>query len=771
MIQENILYPVLCTRGMQVFPNNEIIVEVGRESSIRATTLATDLNNNLIVVVSQIDPMIDSPEVSDLFTVGTVAEIQSVVKNKDNSLKVTIKGIKRARLRDLTLQEGYFTTHVDILEDIHGDEAVEVALVRQVIKSIDEFSSLLPNLPKDLVANFSKGILANELADGLCQHFPMHVDRRQELLEALEINERLKLLIVEISDEQQIAMIEQMISQKVQERINENQKEFYLREKLKVIKEELGDVTNRDDDVQDMRDLINSNPYPDHVKEKALEELMRFEMMHTGASEANVVRSYLDWLLKTPWYQKSTDQDDLHIVEDILNEDHFGLDKIKERILEYIAVKKMTDSLKAPILCLTGPPGVGKTSLAKSIARSLNREFVKISLGGVKDESEIRGHRRTYLGSMPGRIIQGMKKAGVINPVFLLDEIDKMASDYKGDPASAMLEVLDPQQNQFFSDHYLEENYDLSNVLFIATANYLENIPPALKDRLEVIQLSSYTEQEKLAIAKQHLVRKQIQENGLKASQMKINDEALMLMIQHYTRESGVRQLERVIAKVCRKVVTNILKEKYKSVTITKNNLDEYLGKKIFEHNLKEKESEVGLVTGLAYTQFGGDILPIEVTYFSGKGQLIITGQLGDVMKESARIALDLVKSQANKYNIAEDFFTKNDIHLHVPEGAVPKDGPSAGIAMTTAFLSAFTNQKVSAVTGMTGEVTLRGHVLPIGGLKEKSIAAHRSGLKNIIIPKGNEKDVEDIPDIVREQLNIVLVDNIENVFEEIFKL
>ncbi|MGL4382280.1 MAG: endopeptidase La, partial [Bacilli bacterium] len=476
---------------------------------------------------------------------------------------------------------------------------------------------------------------------------------------------------------------------------------------------------------------------------------------------------YIDWIMSLPWHEASLDEEDFNKVESILNNDHYGLEKVKERIMEYLAVVKVTKSLKAPIICLVGPPGVGKTSIAKSIARALNKEFVKVSLGGVKDESEIRGHRRTYLGAMPGRIIQGMKKAKVTNPVFLLDEIDKMSSDYKGDPSSAMLEVLDPEQNSMFSDHYLEESYDLSNVMFIATANYLGNIPVELRDRLEIIELSSYTEHEKVMIAKNHLVEKQAQVHGLKKSDLKLSDSILKFIIQRYTREAGVRQLERVIAKIARKVVVANLKEEPKT-PFTQDKIIAYLGKPIFNHSSKESKDEVGVVTGLAYTAFGGDILPVEVNYFKGKGRLVITGQLGDVMKESATIALDFVKANAKKYNINEDLFETIDIHLHVPEGAVPKDGPSAGVTMSTAIISALTNRKVNRNIGMTGEVTLRGNVLPIGGLKEKSISAHRSGLKKILVPKENEKDLEDIPNEVASQLDVVLIDHVDQAVKEV---
>ena len=566
--------------------------------------------------------------------------------------------------------------------------------------------------------------------------------------------------------EKAINEIENSINNRVKKSIDENQKEFYLREKLKAIKEELGDTPNGMDEVERFRSMIKDNPYPQNVKDKLTEELARYEMMPSTSPEANVVRTYLDWMTKLPWFEMTEDNQDITKVEQILDEDHFGLKKPKERIVEQLAVKQMTQSLKAPIICLVGPPGVGKTSISKSIARALDRKFVKISLGGVTDESEIRGHRRTYLGSMPGRIIQGMKKAGVMNPVFLLDEIDKMASDYKGDPTSAMLEVLDPEQNSMFSDNYIEEPYDLSQVLFIATANDLGGIPEPLRDRLEIIELSSYTEQEKQMIAKDHLIKKELKNHGLTDEQLTITDEAIMYIIRHYTREAGVRQLERLIAAICRKSVLKILKKTTDHVVVEVEDLEELLGKAPFDHTKKQPKPQVGVVTGLAWTQFGGDILPIEVNHFKGSGKFIVTGQLGDVMKESASIALDYLKAHADKYSLKDIDFDKQDIHIHVPEGAVKKDGPSAGVTLTTAIYSAFTQKPVRDDVAMTGEVTLTGNVLPIGGLKEKSISAHRSGIHTIIIPKDNAKDIDDIPESVRKDLTIITADHIDTVLE-----
>lgn len=575
------------------------------------------------------------------------------------------------------------------------------------------------------------------------------------------------MLVEDMNKEKKMNEMEQRINQTVKERIDQGQKDYYLREKMHAIREELGDESTTDKDAEKIRKQLDENPYPENIREKVLEELARYETLPISSGETGPIKTYIDWLMNLPWWQQTEDNEDLGEVQKILDEDHYGLEKVKERIMEYLAVKQMTNSLKAPIICLAGPPGVGKTSLAKSIARALGRNFVKMSLGGVRDEAEIRGHRRTYLGALPGRLIQGMKKAKVINPVFLIDEIDKMASDYKGDPSSAMLEVLDPEQNALFSDHYIEEPYDLSKVLFIATANYLENVPAALRDRLEIIELSSYTDVEKINIAKEHLIPKQLKENGLTEEQLIIPDDMLLYLIRYYSREAGVRQLERTIASLARKTVLSILKDGTKSVTLDKELIHKWLGNEKVDYGKKEMEDQVGTVTGLAYTSFGGDILQIEANRFDGKGNLILTGQLGDVMKESATIALDFIHANAAKYGIDKDVFGKTDIHLHVPEGAVPKDGPSAGVTMTTALASLLSNNPVKANLAMTGEVTLRGNVLPIGGLKEKSLAAYRSGITHILIPKANVKDLDEIPQEVKDAVTFTPVSTIDEVLAQ----
>ena len=684
----------------------------------------------------------------------------------DGYLRVKFRGIQRVELHTIINDDTLMSVTAEIKTDIAQDPMEEVALVRKIAKQFEEIEAVSQTIPKEMINELAKGVSAPVLSDQIAQLFPFTLEKRQELLETRGVNDRLYLILQEIESEKELSQIENKINDKVKTRIEESQKEYYLREKMRAIKEELGDVPDTDKDVDAIRKRLDENPYPESIKEKIRDELSRYEMLPAASGETGVIKTYIDWMMDLPWWQESKDNEDLNLASEILDADHYGLEKIKERILEYLAVKQMTNSLRAPIICLVGPPGVGKTSLAKSVARALDRKFVKISLGGVKDESEIRGHRRTYLGSMPGRFIQAMKKAGTVNPVFLIDEIDKMASDYKGDPASAMLEVLDPEQNSLFSDHYIEEPYDLSKVLFIATANYLENIPNALRDRLEIIELSSYTELEKVEIAKRHLVPKQIKENGLKASQLKIDDDMISFLIRYYTRESGVRQLERVIATVCRKSVLAILKDSKRSIKVTKKLVKEWLGHEKFEYGKRETKDQIGTVTGLAYTSFGGDVLQVEVNHFEGKGKLVITGQLGDVMKESASIAYDYVRANAKKYKIKPEVFEKNDIHIHVPEGAVPKDGPSAGVTLTTALVSSLSDTPVKANLAMTGEVTLRGNVLPIGGLKEKSMAAHRCGITTIVIPKANVKDLDDVPATVKESVNFVPVERVSQVLD-----
>lgn len=758
-------YPLLCTRGAVIFPMQELAVEVGRQMSIDAVKYTNEFHTN-IVIVSQKDLNVDNPGPDDVYGVGTICHIKNSREREDH-LKVVFAGLCRCRITKHFIQDGVnFVEVEELLDQVDNESQIEELCKR----ALAEFNMIAqkyarPGFPVRQLTVFDS-TLASVLVDTFAQIYIQGVDNKEVFLEETNVTQRLNMMLAHIEKERHMDKIEEELNEKVKETIEDGQRDYYLREKLKAIKNELNG-NDGGSDIDDLKEKLENNPYPENVKQKAREEFKHYEMLPPSTGETGVIRTYLEWLLNVPWWQKSVDNEDLNGASRILDEDHYGLDKVKERILEYLAVKQMTNSLKSPIICLVGPPGVGKTSLAKSVARALDREFVKISLGGVRDEAEIRGHRRTYLGSMPGRIIQGMKKAGVTNPVFLIDEIDKMASDYKGDPSSAMLEVLDPEQNTMFSDHYLEEPYDLSDVLFICTANYRDNIPPALLDRLEIIELSSYTEMEKLNIAKNHLIAKQRELNGLKEKQITISDDVLMYLIRHYTREAGVRQLERTIGTLCRKSVLSILKQKKKAITVTKKLVNEWLGHEKFDYGTKEKKNQVGVVTGLAYTSFGGDILPVEVNYFEGKGNLIVTGKLGEVMVESTKIALDYIKANAKKFDIDIEFFDKHDIHIHVPEGAVPKDGPSAGVTLTTAIVSALTNRPVKKDLAMTGEVTLRGNVLPIGGLKEKSLAAHRSGITTIIIPKANVKDLDDIPDTVKKEVTYIPVTKVDQVISE----
>ena len=603
--------PLVCTRGVVVFPNQEVIIDVGREKSTRAVEEAQEKYESQVILVAQRDLALEEPDVNDVYSYGTLCQIKHI-RRMDGYLRVKFRGMQRVELHTIINDDTLMSVTAEVKTDIAQDPMEEVALVRKIAKQFEEIEAVSQTIPKEMINELAKGVSAPVLSDQIAQLFPFTLEKRQELLETLGVNERLYLILQEIESEKELSQIENKINDKVKTRIEESQKEYYLREKMRAIKEELGDVPDTDKDVDAIRKRLEENPYPDSIKDKIRDELSRYEMLPAASGETGVIKTYIDWMMDLPWWQESRDNEDLNLASEILDADHYGLEKIKERILEYLAVKQMTNSLRAPIICLVGPPGVGKTSLAKSVARALDRKFVKISLGGVKDESEIRGHRRTYLGSMPGRFIQAMKKAGTVNPVFLIDEIDKMASDYKGDPASAMLEVLDPEQNSLFSDHYIEEPYDLSKVLFIATANYLENIPNALRDRLEIIELSSYTELEKIEIAKRHLVPKQIKENGLKTSQLKIDDEMISFLIRYYTRESGVRQLERVIATVCRKSVLAILKDNKRSIKVTKKLVKEWLGHEKFEYGKRETKDQIGTVTGLAYTSFGGDVLQVD---------------------------------------------------------------------------------------------------------------------------------------------------------------
>ncbi|CUP92919.1 Lon protease 1 [Turicibacter sanguinis] len=758
--------PVLPVRGVISLPNTEVRLEIGRPQSIEALE-ACEANGNYVVLVSQVDPNVETPQSDDLFQYGTIAKITMKIKLPNGHYKVKFNSIARIEVEEYTQLEPYFEAVVKTMPSVLMDSDQEEAMLRLLMDEVSEHGSLLFAHPADVTALIDGAETAEKISDIIAFYLRISEEDKMKYLQMTSVEERLTALLKEIEKEKHIAQLEMKINQEVKRSLDEHQKEFYLREKMKAIQKELGDDYSKESVSQEFREKVQSLQMPEAVKQKALEEIKRFEMLPANSSEAGVVRTYLEWLVAIPWNVQTEDNKDILFAEQTLNDQHFGLEKVKERILEYLAVKTMTGKNPSTILCLVGPPGVGKTSLARSIADALGRKFVKVSLGGVKDESEIRGHRRTYLGALPGRMIQAMKKAGTTNPVFLLDEIDKMASDHKGDPASAMLEVLDPEQNSHFSDHYLEEEYDLSQVLFVATANYLENIPAPLRDRMDIIHVDSYTEQEKAEIATRYLIPRQLEAHGLTTEQLTVADGVVMEMIQYYTREAGVRQLERLVGSICRKVARKLLTEKLETVHVNSEVLVSLLGKHKFTHGLVEQEDQIGVVTGLAYTQFGGDILPVEVTYYKGTGKMVLTGKLGDVMKESAQTAISYVRANAERFGIDSLMFKDHDIHIHVPEGATPKDGPSAGVTMTTALVSALAKKSVKREVGMTGEVTLRGRVLPIGGLKEKSISAHRAGLKVVIMPKDNEKDLDDIPQSVKEDITFIPVSTIDEVLQQ----
>lgn len=762
--------PAVVVRGTTPIPNNDFRIEVGRKISLKAIEEAETNFEKYVIILIQKNPLIESPAPEDIEEYGVLAKVAMKIKLPSDNYKVKFNVISRVKVKDYFLTNPYFVVEYDEIETEVSDSDEEMTLVKMIVSEVvsNAPTLLIPN--NNVIEKVKQGLSADKLADLIVNNLKMNETDKYFYVKEPNLNKRLRQLLEDINKQKMIIELEQKINEEVKRSIDENQKEYYLREKMRAIQNELGDKAKREEEIDELRNKILAAKMPKDIEEKALQELSRYQSTPSAMAESNIIKTYLDFLVALPWHEQSKDSNDLKLVQSKLDENHYGLEQVKDRIIEYLAVKIMTKRNPQTILCLAGPPGVGKTSLAISIAEALNRKFVKQSLGGVKDESEIRGHRRTYIGAMPGRILKGMKDAGTMNPVFLLDEIDKMASDYKGDPASAMLEVLDPEQNARFSDHYLEEPYDLSQVLFITTANYLENVPAPLRDRMEVVELSSYTEHEKHEIAKRHLIRKQLQAHGISEKEFEVTSDAIYYIIRHYTREAGVRELNRYIGALIRKAIKEILISKVEHVKIDVDNIEKYIGKPKFVHNIAEEKEQVGVVTGLAYTQYGGDTLPVEVTYYKGSGQLVLTGKLGDVMKESAQTALSYVKSNADKYGIDPEIFKTNDVHVHVPEGAVPKDGPSAGITIATAILSALTHKIVRKEIGMTGEITLRGYVLPIGGLKEKSIAAHRSGLKTILIPKENERDIADIPEEVKSALEIIAVENVADVFSKVLK-
>lgn len=757
--------PLLPLRGLLVYPTMILHIDVGRERSVFAIEHAI-AQDNLIFLATQQEIENENPESEDLYRIGTLALVKSLTQLPNGTYRVLIEGIERAEWSNYQEADLYPIVDVVSYPDDETRDAESEALSRTLLTHFKKYSKVSKKVTKETYDSVAAILEPGRLADMIASYLPLKLNAKQEILETLNVNERLEWLISRLYNEQEVLNLERKINERVKEAMERTQKEFYLREQMKAIQTELGDKDGKGLEVAELTERIEEASMPEGVKEAAMRELDRYEKIPSAAAESGVIRNYIEWLVTLPWSDATKDQLDIERSAAILNRDHDGLETVKERVLEYLAVRQLTNSLRGPILCLEGPPGVGKTSLARSIAESLGRKFVRISLGGVRDESEIRGHRRTYVGAMPGRIIQGMKKAGKINPVFLLDEIDKMSNDFRGDPSAAMLEVLDPEQNNSFSDHYIEEPYNLSDVLFIATANDPSAIPGPLRDRMEIISIAGYTEIEKNAIAKNHLIPKQLKEHGLTKSQARFNDAAIMDIVRYYTREAGVRGLEREIAGICRKVAKQIVTGEKKSVTISSRTLESLIGKKKFRYGQAETVNQIGVATGLAYTQVGGDTLQIEVSLSPGKGKLILTGKLGDVMKESAQTAFSYVRSKTLEYGIDPNFHESCDIHIHVPEGAIPKDGPSAGVTIATALVSALTKRPVRREVGMTGEITLRGRVLPIGGVKEKTLSAHRAGLTTIILPIDNERDIEDIPESVREELTFKLVSDAEEVLE-----
>ena len=757
--------PVLPLRDIVVFPHMIVPLFVGRDKSIRALEEAMAADKN-ILLVAQKDAQIDDPEPDEIHTIGTHSSILQMLRLPDGTVKVLVEGQKRIQLSQFNVMEDYITATYEEIDFPIPISAELEAMMRSIIDRLERYAKLNKKIPQEALATVSTINEPGKFADTVAAHLIIKLEDKQEILETINVNQRLETILQILESEIEILQIERKIRSRVKRQMEKTQKEYYLNEQMRAIQKELGEKDEAKAEVQELEEKIEKAGMPEDVHEKVMKELRRLKMMAPMAAEATVVRNYIDWLISVPWSTFTDDKLDILEAEKILDEDHYGLKKVKERILEYLAVHQLVGQLKGPILCFVGPPGVGKTSLAKSIARAIGRNFVRLSLGGVRDEAEIRGHRRTYIGALPGRIIQSMKRAESMNPVFLLDEVDKMSMDFRGDPSSALLEVLDPEQNGAFSDHYLEVDYDLSKVMFITTANSLDPIPAPLRDRMEIIRIAGYTEPEKLNIAKIFLVKKQMEVNGLTEDNVNFTDKGILEIIRGYTRESGVRSLERELASSCRKVAREVVKEKEKDkrITISPKVVGEFLGVPKFKHGAIEEKDRVGLTTGLAWTEVGGEILQTEVTILEGKGNLILTGKLGEVMQESARAALSYVRSRAEELGLPRDFYQKVDIHIHVPEGAIPKDGPSAGITLATSLASALTGRPVRNDIAMTGEITLRGRVLKIGGLKEKLLAANRGGVLEVIIPKENEIDMTEVPKEILKGLNVHAVENVDEV-------
>ena len=761
--------PMIPLRGLSVFPNMVLHFDIGREKSINALEKAMVMNQH-IFLASQKDDNTDLPTPDDFYHIGTVGKIKQMLKLPGDSIRVLVEGVCRGEIEEVMFEVPYFKCRIRKIEEpvYPADDAEAEALMRTVLSNFDEYININRNLAPEIFATVVTIEDPGRMADMIASHLEIKLEDKQILLETLDPKERLEKLNSILTKEIEILNIEQDISSKVKSQIIKNQREYYLREQMRAIQEELGVAEDVEDEVAGFMEKLDSLELEEKTRDKVEKEINRFSKMQPSSAEANVSRNYIETILSLPWNTESEDNIDLNKAEEILNEDHYGLDKVKERVLEYLAVMQLSRGLKGPILCLVGPPGVGKTSIARSIARSIGREFVRMSLGGVRDEAEIRGHRRTYIGAIPGRIINAIKDSGTKNPVFLFDEVDKIGADYKGDPASALLEVLDPEQNKDFTDHYLEVPFDLSKVMFITTANTTSTIPRPLLDRMEVIEVSGYTEEDKLSIAERYLVPKQVKENGLTSRNISFTEKGLRTIINYYTRESGVRNLEREIGNLCRKVAKNVVCGETKKVSITGKKVEEMLGKKRFRFDIIKGEKEVGVTTGLAWTVVGGDTLFIETTAVPGSGKLVLTGQMGDVMQESAKAGVSYIRSVSRKLKIDEDFYKKYDLHIHIPEGAIPKDGPSAGVTMCTAIISTLTGIPARKDIAMTGEITLRGKVLPVGGIREKVMAAHRAGIRKVLLPKDNDVDIQDIPEVVRNDMEFVLLRNVDDALKEV---
>ncbi|OPJ56317.1 endopeptidase La [Alkalithermobacter paradoxus] len=766
-IKEHTL-PIIPLRGLSVFPYMVLHFDVGREKSINALEDAM-VDEQLIFLTSQKEAEIDIPTVDDFYHVGTICKIKQMLKLPGDTIRVLVEGLSRAKIKEIIQEEPYYKAVLEeAIYDVESEKDKELeALMRSVLDTFEEYINIGNKISPEILLTLSDMTDPNRFVDTISANMVLKPSQKQEILEIFEPKERLEKIYKLLLEEIEVLEIEKKIGLRVKKQINKVQKEYYLREQLKAIQRELGEDEESLDELEQYRKKLQKLKVKPEIKDKISKEIDRLSRMSPSSAEGVVVRNYIDTIFSLPWDKESKEKLDIKEGRKILDEDHYGLEKVKERILEYLAIRKLSKSMKGPILCLVGPPGVGKTSIAKSIARALNRQFVRVSLGGVRDEAEIRGHRRTYIGAIPGRIINAIKEVGTKNPVLLFDEIDKMASDFRGDPASAMLEVLDPEQNKEFTDHYLEIPFDLSKVLFVTTANSLSTIPRPLLDRMEVIEVSGYTEEEKVKITTRYLLPKQIKEHGLKEDFLKISEETIKDIISYYTRESGVRNLERKIGQVCRKAATRYVENpNLKMIRVNKNNLEKYLGKPIFKFQMAKEKPEIGIVTGLAWTSVGGDTLSIEVTPMKGNGKLVLTGQLGDVMKESAKAGISYIRSTCEKYNINPDFYKELDIHIHIPEGAIPKDGPSAGITMCSAVISALSKIPVDSTVAMTGEVTLRGRVLPVGGIKEKVLAAYRAGIRKVLLPEDNKRDLEEIPENVKKKMEFVIVKSMDEVLE-----